>query len=49
MFIVWVMIQAFGVWSQLAGVSNVSSLAHLGGALVGFVFWLVNRKTRRGV
>jgi membrane associated rhomboid family serine protease/Zn-finger nucleic acid-binding protein len=43
MFLVWVGVQAFGVWAQLAGFSNVSSLAHIGGACVGFVFWLVTR------
>jgi len=33
-----------GTWAQLSGFSNVASLAHLGGAGVGLVFWLVTRK-----
>jgi len=44
MFLMWVALQAFGVWAQLAGSSNVSSLAHLGGAAVGVVFWGLTRK-----
>ncbi len=44
MFIIWTLLQAYGAWAQLAGFSNVSSLAHLGGAAVGFVFWLLSRK-----
>jgi len=43
MFLIWIGMQAVGTWSQLAGVSDVSSLAHLGGAAIGFIFWLVNR------
>jgi membrane associated rhomboid family serine protease len=44
MFFVWVLMQCVGSWAQLAGFSNVSSLAHLGGAGVGFLFWLATRK-----
>lgn len=44
MFFVWVAMQSFGTWAQLAGFSNVSSLAHLGGAAVGFAFWFTTRK-----
>jgi len=43
MFLVWVAMQILGTWAQLAGFSNVSSLAHLGGASVGFAFWLATR------
>jgi membrane associated rhomboid family serine protease len=32
-----------GVWYQLGGWSDVSSLAHLGGAAAGIVFWLAWR------
>lgn len=44
LFFIWVAIQFFGVWLQLKNYSNVSSLAHIGGAFVGFVFWLTTRK-----
>lgn len=44
MFFVWVAMQSFGTWAQLSGFSNISSLAHLGGAAVGFAFWLATRK-----
>ncbi len=40
----WLLLQLFGVWLQLGGWSNVSALAHLGGAATGFVFWLAWRK-----
>ncbi len=43
LFFIWVVLQIFGVWLQVKGYSNVSSLAHLGGAIVGFVFWFVTR------
>jgi len=41
-----------GVWYQLGGWSSVSSLAHLGGAAAGVIFWLAWRteiKTARRV
>jgi len=38
------LMQFLGTWAQLSGFSNVASLAHLGGAGVGLVFWLVTRK-----
>lgn len=44
MFFIWVLMQFFGTWAQLSSFSNVASLAHLGGAGVGLVFWLVTRK-----
>jgi membrane associated rhomboid family serine protease/Zn-finger nucleic acid-binding protein len=43
MFGIWIVLQIFGAWTQLAGVSNVAALAHLGGAAVGFFFWLARR------
>lgn len=43
MFLIWIGIQVLGTHAQLAGFSNVSSLAHLGGASVGFVFWTITR------
>ncbi len=39
----WIGLQALGVFEQLAGVSNVSSLGHLGGAAVGLIAWLLAR------
>lgn len=44
MFLLWVIMQVLGVWAQLGGFSNVSSLAHLGGVGVGLIFWLLTRK-----
>ena len=38
--IVWLLLQGLGAHQQLAGFSDVSALAHLGGAAVGFLFWL---------
>lgn len=38
-FLLWVLLQVYGVYKQLAGYSSVSSLAHLGGLAVGVVFW----------
>ncbi|MEM6916317.1 MAG: rhomboid family intramembrane serine protease [Verrucomicrobiota bacterium] len=43
-FIAWMIFQAAGAWFQLEGFGNVSYLAHLGGVLVGFLFWLGLRK-----
>ncbi len=39
-FVLWIVLQIVGVWEQIMGLSNVSSLAHLGGAVVGLFFWL---------
>lgn len=43
MFFMWFGLQLYGAWQQIAGFGNVSSLAHLGGAFVGLVFWLFMR------
>lgn len=40
----WVLLQIIGAFVQMAGASNVSSLAHLGGAAVGVGFYFVYRK-----
>lgn len=42
-FFVWIAIQMFGAWAQVSGFSNVSALAHLGGAGAGFACWLLYR------
>jgi membrane associated rhomboid family serine protease len=47
LFFVWLAIQGYGVWAQLNGFSPVSALAHIGGALTGFVFWVATRKIQR--
>jgi membrane associated rhomboid family serine protease len=43
MFALWVALQVYGAHQQLAGQSNVSSFAHLGGAAVGLAFWFLDR------
>lgn len=47
LFLFWLALQAFGIWAQLAGFSNVSALAHVGGAVAGCVFWLFTRKKEK--
>ncbi len=39
----WVLLQVFGASFQKAGMSEVSYSSHLGGLLVGLVFWLISR------
>jgi len=39
----WVLLQILGAFQQVAGVTNVSALAHLGGASVGAAAWLLTR------
>lgn len=43
-FVGWLILQFIGVWQQLVGWSNVSALAHLGGAAAGFLLWIVWRE-----
>lgn len=42
-FVVWVLFQLIGLLKQLSGFSNVSAIAHLGGAAAGVVAWRVWR------
>ena len=35
-FVLWFVFQLIGAWEQKAGISSVSSFAHLGGPFVGF-------------
>jgi membrane associated rhomboid family serine protease len=42
-FILWFLLQLFGIEMQKAGLSNVAALAHVGGVVTGFVLWLVWR------
>jgi membrane associated rhomboid family serine protease len=43
-FVLWILFQIIGTLEQRAGMSSVSSAAHLGGAAVGLLGWLVWRK-----
>lgn len=42
-FVLWIFFQIIGAWEQRAGISAVSSFAHLGGAAIGVVAWLLFR------
>lgn len=42
--ICWLLLQTVTAYLQISGVSNVSALAHFGGAAAGVVAWLVWRK-----
>lgn len=42
-FFGWVVLQFIGVWKQTAGLSHVSALAHLGGAVFGLAWWAISR------
>ena len=47
--VLWLVVQFLGAYYQISGMSNVSALAHLGGATVGLLTWLVSmfgRETR---
>jgi membrane associated rhomboid family serine protease len=43
MFLFWVGLQVLGAIAQVSGFGSVSSLAHLGGAATGVLFWLATR------
>jgi membrane associated rhomboid family serine protease/Zn-finger nucleic acid-binding protein len=43
-FVLWILFQIIGILEQKAGMSSVSSAAHLGGAAVGVLAWVVWRK-----
>ena len=45
----WVLAQVMGARAQIKGFGDVAYLAHLGGALVGLIFWLVWRFTKEEV
>ena len=48
-FAFWVILQIFDAYGQIEGFSNVSALAHIGGAATGFVFWLITRFQKQDV
>jgi membrane associated rhomboid family serine protease len=43
-FVLWFLFQIIGTLEQKAGMTSVSSAAHLGGAAVGLAAWFVCRK-----
>jgi membrane associated rhomboid family serine protease len=45
MLAIWILLQLLGVYLQKAELSDVSALAHLGGASVGILFWLLEKKS----
>jgi len=45
-FVLWILFQLIGALEQKAGISSVSSAAHLGGAAVGVVAWVLWRKEK---
>ena len=48
LFLVWLTLQGFGVKAQMDGVSRISALAHVGGIVAGFVFWIISKKFASG-
>ncbi|MBC8478945.1 MAG: rhomboid family intramembrane serine protease [FCB group bacterium] len=42
-FMSWLFWQGLGLYAQLGGFSNISSAAHLGGASVGVLYWMLIR------
>lgn len=49
LLVFWLLAQVIGVLQQVSGFGNVSALAHLGGASVGFLFWLHSRQYRSNI
>src|SRR4030095_7269662 len=45
-FVLWILFQLVGTLEQKAGMSSISSAAHLGGAAVGVLAWLSWRKPK---
>ena len=43
-FLLWLLLQCLGAYEQVAGFSNISSLAHLGGTVAGVALWFFWRK-----
>lgn len=46
-FVLWILFQLIGTLEQRAGMSSVSSAAHLGGAVVGVLAWVLWRGSNR--
>ncbi len=49
LLVLWLMAQVLGALQQVSGFGHVSALAHLGGASVGFLFWLHSRQYRSNI
>lgn len=47
--VLWLGFQLIGAAQQLAGMTSISSLAHLGGVAVGLIGWLLWRKKNPGM
>ena len=47
MALLWLLLQLLGVMEQISGFGGVSTLAHLGGALMGFACWLLWRREQQ--
>ncbi len=45
MFALWILLQIMTLIRQSAGLGRVAVFAHLGGAAVGVLFWLLTRQT----
>ena len=43
LFLFWILLQALSTYLQVRGMSSVSALAHLGGALGGVLFWCAGK------
>ena len=43
-FLFWLLLQWFGAKAQMAGISRVSALAHLGGVAAGLIFWFLSKQ-----
>jgi len=46
MFAIWFLLQLLVAYQQASGFGDVSGAAHLGGALTGFIFWILWRITK---
>jgi membrane associated rhomboid family serine protease len=46
--VLWIALQTWGAYAQVKGFSNVSALAHLGGAGAGFLAWLAWHRASTG-
>lgn len=42
--LLWLILQLLGAFEQISGIGGVSALAHLGGAITGFLCWLMWRQ-----
>lgn len=45
--LLWLILQLLGLFEQISGMGSVSALAHLGGAMTGFLCWLMWRRGKK--